>query len=125
MKADKNKVIEEIVELRCKRGFSSTSLVNYLKETYDINPSRAYELIRKARELMGQIYNEMNWNALQDAILFLENLKEKLLGSGDTKGALEVQKELNKVNQLYIQKIEIESKTIEGINIVIKKEGSE
>ena len=74
---------------------------------------------------MGEIYNEMNWNALQDAILFLENLKEKLLGSGDTKGALEVQKELNKVNQLYIQKIEIESKTIEGINIVIKKDTNE
>ena len=35
MKAEKNKVIEELVELRCKRGYSSTSLVNYLKETYD------------------------------------------------------------------------------------------
>jgi len=125
MKADKNKVIEELIELRCKRGYSSTSLVNYLKETYDINQARSYELIKKAREVMGEIYNEMNWNALQDAILFLENLKEKLIGSGDNKGALEVQKELNKVNQLYIQKIEIESKTIEGINIVIKKDSSE
>lgn len=125
MKIDKAKVIEELVELRTKRGYSSTSLVKHLKDEWDIGQARAYELIREARELMGQIYNEMNWNALQDAILFLENLKERLVGAGDTKGALEVQKELNKVNQLYIQKIEIESKTIEGINIVIKKEGGE
>lgn len=125
MKAEPNKVIEEIVELRCKSGYSSTSLVKYLKDNYDINQTRAYELIKEARILMGEIYTEVNGNALQDAILFLENLKEKQLGAGDNKGALEVQKELNRVNQLYIQKIEFEAKNIEGINIVIKKDTNE
>lgn len=122
MKAEPAKVIEEIIELRCKRGYSSTSLVNILKEKYDINQARAYVLIREAREKMGEIYNEINGDVLKDSILFMENMREQALGLGDKKLALEVQKELNRVNQLYVQKVELEAKNIEGINIVIKKD---
>ena len=107
MKVDTRKVIEEIISLRCRLAYSSTSLVQYLKENYDINQSRAYELIKDARVEMGEIYNEVNKDSLKDSILFMENLRQKAVGSGNDKLALEIQKELNKVNQLYIEKQEI------------------
>lgn len=125
MKAEPNKVIEEIIELRYKKGYSSTSLVNILKQKYDINQSRAYELIREAREKMGEIYNEVNNEVLKESIVLLENMREQALGVGDKKLALDIQKELNKVNQLYVEKIQHEVKGVEGINITIKKDRDE
>jgi hypothetical protein len=124
-KISKEKIIEELIQLRVKNGYSSTSLVTYLKVKHGYEQSRAYDLIREARELMGEIYNQVNVDALKDSILFMENLKERLLGLGDTKGVMEIQKELNKVNQLYVQKLEIEAKNIEGITINIKKNDDE
>lgn len=125
MKVDNKKVIEEIVELRVKKGYSSTTLVKYLKETYDLESARAYTLIKQARIKMGEIYNEVNTDALKDSILFMENMKEGALGSGDKKLALDIQKELNKVNQLYVEKVMHEIKGIEKINITIKKDRDE
>jgi hypothetical protein len=107
MKAEPNKVIEEIILLRSKMGYSSTALVSYLKDTYDINVTRAYELIKLAREKMGEIYNQVNTDVLKDSILFMENQRQKAVGEGNLKLALEIQKELNKVNQLYIERSEV------------------
>jgi len=107
MKVDTKKVIEEIISLRCKHAYSSTSLVQYLKTTYNLQQSRAYELIRDARLQMGEIYEEVNKDSLKDSILFMENLRQDALKSGNKKLALEIQKELNKVNQLYIERQEI------------------
>jgi hypothetical protein len=117
----KEKILEELIELRCKRGYSSTSLLTYLKDTHGYAQSRAYDLIREARELMGEIYNEINVDALKDSIIFLENMRQNALGQGEAKLALDIQKELNKVNQLYVQKLDITSKG-EKITININKD---
>jgi hypothetical protein len=109
-KVKKEVIIEELIELRCKRGYSSTSLLYYLKDTHGYEQSRAYDLIKEARTLMGEIYNEINVDALKDSILFMENMKENAIGSGDRKLALDIQKELNKINQLYVEKMQIEHK---------------
>ena len=107
MKAEPVKVIEEIITLRTKMGYSSPSLVSYLKETYDINTTRAYELIKEARIKLGEIYNEVNGDVLMESIIYMENQRQKALGEGNGKLALEIQKELNKINQLYIERTEI------------------
>lgn len=109
MKININEVIEEIIDLRVKKGYSSTSIVKYLKYTYDINQSRAYELIREARELLGEIYLKVNETALEESIMLLENMREQEIRNTNNKLALEIQKELNKINQLYIKKIDITS----------------
>lgn len=109
MKAEAHLVIEEIVDLRINKGYSSTSLVKHLKEKYDINQTRAYELIKGAREKMGEIYAKVNENALEESIILLEQMRQKEIGLGNNKLALEIQKELNKINQLYIQKLDITS----------------
>lgn len=107
MKAEPSKVIEEIIELRTKRGYSSPSLVSYLKETYDINTTRAYELIKEARIKLGEIYREVNGDVLMESIVYMENQRQKALAEGNGKLALEIQKELNKINQLYIERKEV------------------
>lgn len=106
MKADVSKMIEDILILRYRMGYSSPSLVKYLKDTYDVCSSRAYGLIKEAREMIGMTYNEVNKEVLQESIIILESMREKAIGSGNDKLALEVQKELNKVNQLHIIKVE-------------------
>lgn len=127
MKAEPKKVIVEIIELRTKAGYSSTSLVQHLKDKYDINTTRAYELIKEAREIMGKVYDEINVDAIKDSVLFMENLRQKVLGAGNDKLALEIQKELNRVQQLYIQKMELTSNQPIIINIKTdkKNEGDE
>ena len=95
MKININEVIEEIIDLRVKKGYSSTSIVKHLKDTYDINQSRAYELIREAREILGEIYLKVNETALEESIMLLENMREQEIKNTNNKLALEIQKELN------------------------------
>ncbi len=109
MKVNTNDVIEEIIELRIKKGYSSTSIVKYLKVTYDLNQSRSYELIREAREILGEIYSKVNETALEESIMLLENMREQEIRNVNNKLALEIQKELNKINQLYVKKLDITS----------------
>ncbi len=107
MKVETNKVISELIELRYKKGYSGPSLVDYLREKYDIQQSRAYELIKEAQVQAGETYNQVNTDAIKQSILFMENLRQDALKQGNSKLALEVQKELNKVNQLYLERQEI------------------
>jgi hypothetical protein len=107
MKVEINKVITELIELRYRKGYSGPSLVEYLREKYDIQQSRAYELIKEAQVQAGETYNQVNTDAIKQSILFMENLRQDALKVGNSKLALEVQKELNKVNQLYIERQEI------------------
>jgi hypothetical protein len=107
MKIDINKVIIELIELRYRKGYSGPSLVEYLREKYDIQQSRAYELIKESQVQAGETYNQLNTDAIKHSILFMENLRQDALKVGNSKLALEIQKELNKVNQLYIERQEI------------------
>lgn len=122
---DKEKVIKELADLRYKKGYSRSTMLDYLKATYEIETSRAYELIREMMSNVAEVYNLTNPNALEDSILYMEEMKALAQGRGDAKLALEWQKELNKIKQLYVQKIELEAKNIEGINITIKKDRDE
>ena len=119
------KVLEELEELRYKKGYSRKTLVQHLKQTYGIEQSRSYELIREMMEAVSERYDRTNPNALNDSIEYMEEMKAKAQGMGNDKLALEWQKELNKIKQLHVQKLEIEAKNLEGINITIKKDKDE
>ena len=121
----KEKVLEELEELRYKKDYARKTLVQYLKQTYDLEQSRAYDYIREMMESVAERYDRTNPNALNDSIEYMEEMKAKAQGMGNDKLALEWQKELNKIKQLHVQKIELEAKNIEGINITIKKDRDE
>jgi hypothetical protein len=109
MKVDKDTAIQMIIDLRYKQGYSSPELVRYLMDTYKINISRSYELINEAKEKLGEMYSLINNKSLEEAIIILENMRQDAIKSKNGKLALEVQKELNKVNQLHIKKLDITS----------------
>lgn len=118
---DKIKVLEELEILRYQKGYARRTMVQYLKETYGLEQSRSYDYIREMMESVAERYDRTNPNALNDSISYMEEMKAKAQGQGNDKLALEWQKELNKIKQLYVQKLEIEAKNIEGITINIKK----
>jgi hypothetical protein len=103
-------VLKELADLRYKRGFSRKSMKEYLKEQYDIGWSRAYELIQMMMKETAEAYHKTNQDALADSISFLDDLKQAALASGDRKLALEISKEINKVSQLYVERIQAEIK---------------
>ena len=109
MKVDKDTAIQKIIDLRYKDGYSSPELVKYLMDTYKINISRSYELITEAKEKLGEMYSLINNKSLEEAIMILENMRQDAIKNKNGKLALEVQKELNKVNQLHIKKLDITS----------------
>lgn len=109
LRANRDIIIAEVIEMRIKRGYSSNNIVAYLMETHNIKKSQAYNYIKYARQEMGEIYNQINKEALKDSILLMENMLQKALGTGENKLALDILKELNKVNQLYVEKVDITS----------------
>lgn len=131
MKVEKDKIIAELSKLRYENGYSRGSLVQYLKDNYGLENSRSYELIRDMQNEIGERYNQTKNNALQDSIEFMEKQMQDCLIKGEKKLALEWQKELNKVQQLHIQRMDITSGgdklTDIKINIIKpdKKEGED
>ena len=122
---NKEALLTELSDLRYRKGYSRLSMVQYLKENYDLEQARAYDYIREMMSATAKAWGEMNENALADSISFLDELKQKALADGDKKLALEITKELNKVNQLYVEKVMHEVKGVEGINITIKRDRDE
>lgn len=120
---DRDKVIRELAQLRFQGAYTRQAMVEWLMTTYDLKLSRAYELIREMMDEVADLYEKTNPNALVDAIEFMEHMKFKCVGEGDKKMALDYQKELNKIKQLHIQKMDITTggDKITSINISIIK----
>jgi hypothetical protein len=116
-KPDKKVVIDELIELRYKKGYSNQMLVHHLMEKWDYEISRSYEIVREMKALIGKTYTEVNKNLLEDAVEFMETMKADAVKNKNHRMALEWQKEIDKVQQLHIQKLELDAK---GIVINIK-----
>jgi hypothetical protein len=123
LRANKDQIIADIIHLRIKKGYSSNNIIAFLKEKYKVQKSQAYNYIKLAREQLGEIYNEVNKDALKDSIMLMENMLQNALEKNDNKLALDILKELNKVNQLYIEKLDVTSggETVKNITFQIIK----
>jgi hypothetical protein len=122
MKAEPHKVIEELIQLRYKKAYSNAMMIEHLKKKYKYKQSRCYELIREMKLEIGEAYAEVNKNVLEDAVEFMESQKADALKQKNSKLALEFQKEINKVQQLHIQKMEIDMKVEQPLFAPVKKE---
>jgi hypothetical protein len=120
---DKEIIIKTLTQLRYKKGYSNGMMIKYLQDTWGYEVARCYDFIREMKAKIGKTYLEVNKNVLEDTVEFMETQKAEAVKLGNSKLALEWQKEIDKVQQLHVQKLEIEAKKIEGISIIIKKEG--
>lgn len=106
IKPDREWLMTRLADLRVK-GYSKSSLVQYTMAHLPVSKTRAYEIVRESGVRMGEAYSNIYTDAFTDSILFLENLKEKAIQDNNLKMTLEIQKELNKVHQLYVERQEI------------------
>ena len=118
IKSDTEIVIAELTKLRYKRGYSNRMLLDYLKEEHGLEQTRSYELIKEMKAAVGKTYAEANKNLLEDAVEFMESMKAEAVSEKNHKMALEWQKEIDKVQQLHVQKLQLEGN---NITINIKK----
>lgn len=115
---DHDKAIADLGELKFKKGYGNVSLVKYLNDVYGIGVTRSYELINEMNTKVGEIYKEIYTDQLKDSIFFLEKLREDAIADDNKKLALEIQKELNKINSLGTQKVDVTTNG-ESINQIV------
>lgn len=107
---DEEKVIAELSDLKFKKGYGNMAMVKHLKDKYKIGQTKAYLLINDMNTTIGVIYSEIYDDQLKDSLAFLEEMRAKAVSDDNIKLALEIQKELNKLNQLgTTQKIDVTS----------------
>ena len=119
VKRDKEKLLSELAELKIKQSYSRSSLVKYTMENYPVGERQAYNIVKEMNKKLGDVFNEMVGDAFTDSMLFLENLRQEAIKRGDIKLSLDIQKEINKINQLYVDKKEV---TIKGEQPLFKEE---
>jgi len=106
---EKQPILNEIIDLRYNKSYSTQSLLKHLLEKYGYKQARSYELIREAKAQIATAYDETTLDVLKEAISSLESLQEEARKEKDYKLVFNIQQELNKIQQLHIQKLEIDA----------------
>ena len=117
------KIVSQISDLiLC--GYTDSTIKNKLYETYKVNSYQAQTIINKAHKYLSDYTEEQEKNLLHKQNSRLFGLYRAAMNKGDNKTALQVLQEINKLNRLYVNKIEISSDTFVldlGISDTIKK----
>ena len=104
------KVIEQISNLILS-GYTDATIKNKLWETYGVNSYQVKFMIGKAHKYLSDYTEEQEKNLLHKQNSRLFGLYRAAMNKGDNKTALQVLQEINKLNRLYVNKIEISSDT--------------
>ena len=104
------KVIEQISNLILS-GYTDATIKNKLYEVYGVNSYQVKFMIGKAHKYLSDYTEEQEKNLLHKQNSRLFGLYRAAMNKGDNKTALQVLQEINKLNRLYVNKIEISSDT--------------
>ena len=117
------KIVSQISDLiLC--GYTDSTIKNKLYEAYKVNSYQAQTIINKAHKYLSDYTEEQEKNLLHKQNSRLFGLYRAAMNKGDNKAALQVLQEINKLNRLYVNKIEISSDTFTldlGLSDTIKK----
>ena len=104
------KVVSQISDLiLC--GYTDSTIKNKLYEAYKVNSYQAQTIINKAHKYLSDYTEEQEKNLLHKQNSRLFGLYRAAMNKGDNKTALSILQEINKLNRLYVNKIEISSDT--------------
>ena len=118
-----NKVIDQAVDLLLA-GYSEATARDILYETYGMNSYCVRFILGKAFTKLYADEKKETENLLKKQNMRLFRLYRNALENNDNKSALSILQEINKLNKLYVNKIEISSDTFVldlGISDTIKK----
>lgn len=105
-----NKVIEQAADLLLG-GYSEATARDILYETYGLNSYSAKFILGRAFSKIYSDEKEESENLLKKQNMRLFRLYRSALEREDHKSALMILQEINKLNKLYVNKIEISSDT--------------
>ena len=105
-----NKVVEQTANL-ILAGYTDSTIRDRLYETYSVNSYQARFIIGKAHTYIMEYEEEQEKNMLKKQNSRLFGLYRSAMNKGDEKIALAILSEINKLNKLYVNKIEISSDT--------------
>lgn len=104
------KIVSQISDLiLC--GYTDSTIKNKLYEAYKVNSYQAQTIINRAHKYLSDYTEEQEKNLLHKQNSRLFGLYRAAMNKGDNKTALQVLQEINKLNKLYVNKIEISSDT--------------
>ena len=104
------KIVEQISNL-ILAGYTDSTIKNKLYEAYKVNSYQAQTIINKAHKYLSDYTEEQEKNLLHKQNSRLFGLYRAAMNKGDNKTALQVLQEINRLNKLYVNKIEISSDT--------------
>lgn len=105
-----NKVVEQAASLLLG-GYSEATARDILYECYGFNSYCARYILGKAFSKIYRDEKEESEHLLQKQNMRLFRLYRTALENNDNKTALDILKEISKLNKLYVNKIEISSDT--------------
>ena len=105
-----NKVIDQAADLLLG-GYSEATARDILYETYGLNSYSAKFILGKAYTKLYADEKKEEENLLKKQNMILFRLYRSALEREDHKSALMILQEINKLNKLYVNKIEISSDT--------------
>lgn len=103
-KRRKNEIIDKLSE-----GFSRRKVVLWLIDRYEISEGEAYRLVREALKDIQESTKDFDITDLRtEYVERINSWIEAAIKKQDMKTALKCQDMLNKINQLYVEKQEID-----------------
>ena len=105
-----NRVIDQAVDLLLA-GYSEATARDILYETYGMNSYCVRFILGKAFTKLYADEKKEEENLLKKQNMRLFRLYRNALENNDNKSALSILQEINKLNKLYVNKIEISSDT--------------
>lgn len=112
LKKDKKFIYREIINKRFKEFEPQYKIIRWLEDEYGVSNPYAYDIYREAmQEVTKAEYSKLE-DPFQTALEQTQQIMQDALNSKNKKIALEARKEMNKLLQLYIQKIEISGELV-------------
>lgn len=103
-----NLVVEQVENLVLD-GYSDSSIYDILYNTYGMNSWSVRFIVRKAHSTLLKKQEKQEENLLKKQNMRLFKLYRAALEREDHKSALNILQEVNRLNKLYVNKIEISS----------------
>lgn len=117
-------LLVESVENLILDGYSDSTIYNALYQAYGMNSYSVRFITRKAHSTLLKKQEKQEENLLKKQNFRLFKLYRDALEKNDQKTALSILQEVNRLNKLYVNKIEISSDTFTldlGLTDTIKK----
>ena len=101
-----SKLVDTVIDCILS-GYADRSIKNQLYELYGMNSYSASFIINKSHSILNEREEKQTENLLHKQNSRLFKLYRDSLDRGDNKTALSVLSEINKLNKLYVTKVEV------------------